>query len=268
MIISVAAYRTFLGCINGWRIVKRFGRIWVLARRSAAREECMIMPIFENSKGEEEWVGRNLKVEWESGEQATAIIRHPRTQSRFSLTSFSKVASLSTFHLKLAKSKYSIHQDMHGRFLTIHSITYEEHVRKWTIDKGKPQRVDKQTNYNLSNLLTKLYEKRIHGILPNLVVVTITVYWFTIFAGSSHVSHVCVYYIFFRWRFNVDHCFVRLILTCMQRIDGFATIPSSKKHTNHLKYSQQKEECVRETSVLKKKWGEELNSFLVNYTNF
>ena len=115
--------------------------------------------------------------------------------------------------------------------------------------------------------------KRIHGILPNLVVLTITVYWFTIFAGSSHVSH----YIFFRWRFNVDHCFVRL--TCMQRIDGFATIPSSKKHTNHLKYSQQKEECVRETSVLKKKmrWRIEfilgklhefLNSIIHNLTVF
>lgn len=38
--------------------------------------------------------------------------------------------------------------------------------------------------------------KRIHGILPNLVVLTITVYWFTIFAGSSHVSHVCLLYIF------------------------------------------------------------------------
>lgn len=29
---------------------------------------------------------------------------------------------------------------------------------------------------------------------PNLVVVTIAVYWFTIFAGSSHVSHVSIYF--------------------------------------------------------------------------
>ena len=83
---------------------------------------------------------------------------------------------------------------MHGRFLTIHSITYEEHVRKWTIDKGKPQRVDKQTNYNLSNLLTKLYVKRIHGILPNLVVLTITVY--NICRKQSRFSCVSTIYFF------------------------------------------------------------------------
>lgn len=85
---------------------------------------------------------------------------------------------------------------------------------------------------------------------PNLVVVTIAVYWFyNICRKQSRFS--CVY-IFFRCCFNMDHCFVTT-LTCMQRIDGFATIPSSKKHTNHLKNSQQKEECVQETSVLKKK---------------
>ena len=183
MIISVAAYRTFLGCINGWRIVKRFGRIWVLARRSAAREECTIMPIFENSKGEEEWVGRNLKVEWESREQATAIIRHPRTQSRFSLTSFSKVASLSTFHLKLAKSKVS-------QFIKKRRTCKE--MNNW---QGKTTKSWQTNQLQPFQPFDKIV-KRIHGILPNLVVLTITVYWFTIFAGSSHVSHVCLLYIF------------------------------------------------------------------------
>ena len=107
--------------------------------------------------------------------------------------------------------------------------------------------------------------KRIHGILPNLVVLTITVYWFTIFAGSSHVSHVSTIYFFvgaLMWitaSLDLHVCKELMDLPPFRRPRNTQTIwniPSRKKNV------------FEKPQFWKKRWGEELNSFLVNYMNF
>ena len=97
---------------------------------------------------------------------------------------------------KKVKRKYSIHLPRHAWQIFDHSFYYLRRTCKemnnWQAKTTKSWQTNQLQPFQPFDKIVK----RIHGILPNLVVVTITVYWFTIFAGSSHVSHVCLLYIF------------------------------------------------------------------------